>query len=338
MQDGDRYPNPGAGPKRGRSKSAASRDASSAALSDLVGLLDRAVKVVPAAGYFWGVIAASVTVAVISLLNGLNRLTFVAMLAAFVAMVLFYVFSRFEKSTDAVVRLVGHALLIVTGLAFIFVIASSAWLAVSCTGANSSVWSPRLIAYIYGFAEVCYGKSADTPAEKKTAFYRSFVRREGLWEGVDQIAADDASHLSRSFEFISVGDTARPIEVRATNGSGFCASDGFLSPTGDASTRDCSSARACTAKFKYRQDGTVEREALYDQFDNQLEEMHYPSTSVGEFVDSVFPCDHGRSGIRLIQFDRMKSGPNKGLDEVIRLLDKDRTEVDPDRETAGAVS
>jgi predicted site-specific integrase-resolvase len=40
--------------------------------------------------YFWGVIAASVTVAIISLLNGLNRLTFVAMAAALVAMLVFY--------------------------------------------------------------------------------------------------------------------------------------------------------------------------------------------------------------------------------------------------------
>jgi hypothetical protein len=314
VQDRKRDRSVGAGPKRGPREPAV-RDGTPAALTDLIGLLDRAVKVVPAAGYFWGIIAASVTVAIISRLNGLNRLTFVAMLAAFVAMFIFYVFSRMERSNDVVVKLVGRALLIVSGLAFIFVIVTSAWLALSC--------SPRLIAYLYGVAEVCYGPATAATLEKK-AIYRSFVRRDGIWEGVDQIAPEEANHLNRSYEFTLIGDPGRPAEVRVKNGSGACSVDGLSSVTGDSFGGECSNARACTAKLRYKQDGTMDREMVYDQFDNLPEQIEYPTPSVGEFVDAAFPCDHGRSGIRLIQFERVKSGPNKGLDEVVRFLDKDR--------------
>jgi hypothetical protein len=75
-------------------------------------LLDHAIKKFPAARYFWGVVAASATVAIISFLNGLNRVTFVAIFAALIAMFIFYVFSRLEKASDPVVRLVGHILLL----------------------------------------------------------------------------------------------------------------------------------------------------------------------------------------------------------------------------------
>src|SRR4051812_32338893 len=90
-----------------RSSTNENKDGPSTKLTDLVGLLDHAVKQIPAAGYFWGVVAASATVAIIGLLNGLNKVTFVAIVAAFVAMFIFYVFSRMEKSPDAVVKLVG---------------------------------------------------------------------------------------------------------------------------------------------------------------------------------------------------------------------------------------
>src|ERR1700682_6279892 len=124
-------------------------------LADILGpaaeLLDRAVRAVPAARYFWGVVAASATVAIISFLNKLTWLTFVSIVAAFIAMVLFFVFSRFEKSSDVVVRLIGHVLLIATGAAFTFVIATSMSLALTC--------KPPLMAYLYGVSEFCEKKT-----------------------------------------------------------------------------------------------------------------------------------------------------------------------------------
>jgi hypothetical protein len=129
-------------------------------LSFLIRILDNAVKAVPAARYYWGVIAASATVAIIGLLNGLNRLTFVAMVATLGAMLVFYIFSQFEKASDPVVKLLGYVLLIVAASAFIFWFATSAWLAVTCT--------PRLFAHLYGVSEVCYGPSRNAFSEKQS--------------------------------------------------------------------------------------------------------------------------------------------------------------------------
>jgi len=130
-------------------------------LTSLVGLLDHAVKVVPAARYFWGVVAASVTVAIIAPLNGLSWLTVVAMSAAIVAMFIFYIFSRIEKSADTIIKLAGYALIVITTLAFIFVIVTSAWLALAC--------EPRVLAYLYGVSEVCYGQPLLKPPQAAAA-------------------------------------------------------------------------------------------------------------------------------------------------------------------------
>ncbi len=122
-------------------------------ISMLAALLDRAVKAVPAARYMWGLVAASAGVAIVSILNGLTRLTFVAIVAAFVAMFIFYAFSRIEKSSDVIVKSVGRLLVIAAGLAFVFIIAASAWLALTC--------GPPLMAYLFGVSEVCkYGSAS----------------------------------------------------------------------------------------------------------------------------------------------------------------------------------
>jgi hypothetical protein len=160
---------------------------------------------------------------------------------------------------------------------------------------------------------------ATTPEQRK--YYRSFVRHFGEWEGVDEITAEDSTHVGRSLEFTVEEATRHATQIRAVNGSGQCSAEGLSSITGDNFASVCSIAKACTAKLSYRQDGTVDSEALYDQFGNLLEKVQYTSPSVAEFVDAVFPCDHGRSGIRLVQFERVASGALQGLDEVISFLD-----------------
>ncbi|HVB18564.1 MAG TPA: hypothetical protein VNF04_18700, partial [Stellaceae bacterium] len=94
-----------------------SADKPSSKLTSLVGLLDHAVSIVPAAGYLWGVVAAGVTVAIITILIGLRWLSFAAIVAVMILGFIFYIFSRIEKSSDTVVKLLGYCLLIVTTLA-----------------------------------------------------------------------------------------------------------------------------------------------------------------------------------------------------------------------------
>ena len=76
-------------------------------------------------------------------------------MAAFGAMLVFYIFSQFEKARDRVVKLLGYLLLIVATLAFVFIIATVAWLALTC--------GPRLMAHVYGVAEVCYRNTPPSP-------------------------------------------------------------------------------------------------------------------------------------------------------------------------------
>ncbi len=154
--------------------------------------------------------------------------------------------------------------------------------------------------------------------------YRDFNVRNGIWEGVDQLTDEKAKHVSQSYEFIRNRNSNQTIEVRSRNGSGWCAENGFKSVTGDSFVGECSAIRACSVKFSYGQDGTVESQNMYDQYSHLVEGMQYTSPSVAQFVDAVFPCDHGKSGIRLIQFERGISGASNGLNISLLFLDKSR--------------
>ena len=87
------------------------------------------------------------------------------MVAAFGAMLVFYVFSRFEKASDPVVKLLGYAILIAAAAGFIFVMVTSAWLAVTC--------EPRVMAYVYGVTEVCYGSAP--PRGQSSSFIGTLI-------------------------------------------------------------------------------------------------------------------------------------------------------------------
>jgi hypothetical protein len=290
------------------------KPASEGSLGNLADLLDRAVKKVPQAKYFWGVIAASATVAWI---------TFVSIFAAFLAMLLIFVFSRFERSSDRVVRFVGHLMLLLTGATFAFVILSAMSLAVFC--------KPSLLSYLYGVSDYCERRIAakadiEKPDNQKPslATYRNFALHNGEWVGVDPVSSETAKHLNHYYEFMTGANPKHTLEVRAKNGSGGCPNDdALLGVTGDAFGGSCSGARACSVKLSYKLDGSVDKQEILDQAGHVLEGLQYPNTSVGQFIDAVYPCDHGRSGIRLVHFERSASGPSEGLNAVTTFLDKD---------------
>jgi YD repeat-containing protein len=171
----------------------------------------------------------------------------------------------------------------------------------------------------------------------KTSTYRHFVTRNGAWEGVDLLTSEEANHLGRSFEFTSTGNAQRVTQVRLRNGVNQCPAydfdtitgdmsrraAGFQSVTGDSLLNACSSARACTVKIHYNDEDLVDKQVFYDQFEHVIEQLQYPTPAVGQFVGAVLPCDHGKAGIRLLQFQRSVSGPTKGFDEKVRFLGKD---------------
>jgi hypothetical protein len=119
-------------------------------IKTLMSLLDQAAKRVPATRFYWGVIAAAVAVAVINLVVGLSRLSFIAMIVVFAGAVIFFIFSRIDKSSTPVIRFAGHIILLVSTLAFALFVLTSFTLAFTC-------W-PQLFAHLYGVETICQRK------------------------------------------------------------------------------------------------------------------------------------------------------------------------------------
>ena len=119
-----------------------------ASASLLTRLLDRTVRRFPAVKPLYGLLAAGAVAALINLMSGLNRLTFISIFATIVAMILLFLFSKIETSNDKIIRILGYVMATIVAVAFVFVIIMSAWLSLSC--------SPKIFAYIYGVTDVCY--------------------------------------------------------------------------------------------------------------------------------------------------------------------------------------
>jgi hypothetical protein len=69
------------------------------------------------------------------------------MVGAFIGAFVFYAFSSIERATDVVVKLVGYAVVVAGGFAFVFFIGASAYLAIEC--------GPKPLAYLFGILQVC---------------------------------------------------------------------------------------------------------------------------------------------------------------------------------------
>jgi tetratricopeptide (TPR) repeat protein len=116
-------------------------------LGMLTNLLDRGINAVPHVAYALGVVGIGAAVAIISVILGLNRLAFLAIVAMFVAMFLLYIFSRIEKSNDLVVKLAGQLVIVITALAFVAFVGSSVVATILCM--------PRVFVFLYGLEPAC---------------------------------------------------------------------------------------------------------------------------------------------------------------------------------------
>jgi hypothetical protein len=116
-------------------------------VGSLIDIVDRAIKAVPRVSYAMGIVGVGAAAAIINIVLGLNRLAFVSILAMLVAMILLYVFSRIEKSTDIVVKTAGRTLIIVSVAAFVIFVGSSLFAAIAC--------APRVFVYLYGIHSEC---------------------------------------------------------------------------------------------------------------------------------------------------------------------------------------
>jgi pimeloyl-ACP methyl ester carboxylesterase len=138
-------------------------------------------------------------------------------------------------------------------------------------------------------------------AKSSTVAFRNISRRNGALIGLDPIKIHDIQRLSSHYEVTFVGGEPSPAEINVKNGSGSLI-QGFESITKDSYDGECTAAVVSTLRLSYKQDGSLDTETLLDQAGNVVERVQYPTNSLGQFVDAVFPCDHGRSGVMLVRF------------------------------------
>ncbi len=163
--------------------------------------------------------------------------------------------------------------------------------------------------------------------------YRDWVRRDGIWHGVDRISDETASHLEKSYDFHYRGHYGRLIEVRSRNGEGNCVASGFSSVTGNSLESECSIARACSVKFEKTialpgaPAEEVPTETIFDQFGNELEDLRFSGPLMGIYFQAQLLCTQGKTHIRYVKFER-EHQDGSGFDFRHEFLD-DKSEPIP---------
>jgi len=158
-------------------------------------------------------------------------------------------------------------------------------------------------------------------------YSKSYVRRWGIWEEVDQVNRAQSSKMSQVYEFTRQGAWGKPLRVKLLNGFGQCPYPGIANILNQTSTDACNKARACEVQFDYSAQGEIIQEKQIDQFGQILETLSYTTPQVALFTEAGFGCSRSHSGIKYVQFQRGQDGPQRGLDERILFFgeDKERT-------------
>ena len=168
------------------------------------------------------------------------------------------------------------------------------------------------------------------------SYAADYVRRNGIWEPVNPISPSVASNRDRSYRFVRQGWLGKPDEVSIVNQTGACESEGFASILGHAIKGRCgTAARACTARFTYASDGSIEKEVLESQFGLPLETLDYNENNIGEFISDGMLCSRSQSGINYIRFERHQEGDQAGLDHFRYFFRYDDGELDPSPNNGG---
>jgi hypothetical protein len=157
------------------------------------------------------------------------------------------------------------------------------------------------------------------------AYYRDFQRRNGIWQGLDEVPRETAARLDQAYVFTTRGHSTGPQSVRLVAHGAACPREGMTSVLGNSLKGDCTVARACEARFQYTSDGEIRSEAMLDQFGRELERISYDKPIVGDFKEGNFGCTRTGSGIKYVVFERHtdKVSPLLGLDKKVKFLGED---------------
>ena len=121
--------------------------------------LREAIAKVPRVAFALGVLGIGVAASSLVKLSGDGRVAIISVTAMFTGMILLYIFSRIEQSSDTIVKLCGQTLVIVTTIVFVSLIATIFLAAISC--------HPRSLANFLRIQDICDASSA---SQEKSAF------------------------------------------------------------------------------------------------------------------------------------------------------------------------
>lgn len=149
-------------------------------------------------------------------------------------------------------------------------------------------------------------------------YYVNYVRRHGIWEGVDRISAAVASHRSENYRFTRRGRLNPPLRVDFVNGGGGCAGNGLQNVLDETMDWDLlqPTSRYCTAAFAYSTDGAIHQETLLNALGAPRDALTYTAPDLAQFTRQGFDAPSERSGVRYVQFVR----DDAGLDREVRFL------------------
>ena len=150
----------------------------------------------------------------------------------------------------------------------------------------------------------------DLYAREQVEYYANTVRREGIWQGLDRLSAEQAAQRAESYRYLRHGRLSPPFQVDFVNGSGSCASSGLDTALGDRLSPDAAqpTARLCRAVFTYTEDGRVETESLLNELGAVRETLTYTGPGLAQLTRQGFEAPSEGSGVRYLQFSRDASG------------------------------
>ena len=157
--------------------------------------------------------------------------------------------------------------------------------------------------------------------------YRFYVRKWGVWQGVDAIDMNAPRVPGRVHRFVRHGRLNPPERVELINGSGGYPGKPLASLLNNDLDANCTSAKGYVVTFLYANDGSVLRETILSQHGFEIEKLQYTGPSVGQFTQGSFGCSRTSSGVQYVRFARDSRGYDKQ-----RLFLRDGNQPAPNQE------
>lgn len=149
---------------------------------------------------------------------------------------------------------------------------------------------------------------------EQTGYYVSYVRKNGIWQGVDKVSNDTAGHRAAAYRFTRHGRLHPPLRVDYVNGGGDCVYDesGIYKLTdilGEFPSLDTFGAKNpplayCSARFSYAADGGIHEETLYNALDSARFSLNYTTPTLAQLTHGGYAIAANGGGIRYVEFKR----------------------------------